>query len=682
MHARAMNCVITGLVAATATLALAAPAGAVTLTVSKLDDTADGTCNADCSLREAVVAANATAEADTVLLPAGTLTISIAGQNEQAAATGDLDVLSAGGTLTVRGAGITATAIDAAKVDRIFEVLAGARLELADVTLRNGAGIGSGVLVGQTGNGASLDVARSAFNAHRKMSQAILADNNAAITVGDSSFADNGADPGTPDASTGGLAIFLNDESSGTVARSTFANNRANFGGGAIFVDNTSTLAVSDSTFTGNFAGFGGGALWNQNTARSTVTRTTFTGNIAEFGGGAIFNQNDAVLDISASTISGNRVENGAIGGGGIFNQNDAKLTLTNSTVSGNTATASLGGGGIFHQNNAQTTITSSTISGNRALPGGGAGADRGGGAVFGQDNAVLTLVNSTLSGEGAINGGAVLISNRSIVRATNVTIAANTTGGAGGALFNAVIPLLPTDPHFELANTIIAGNLAAGAPSGCAGSAPATTLRSLGHNIENTSTCALTAAGDLPGTDAALAALGANGGPTATHAIAATSPAKDAGDASRCPATDQRGVARPQFAACDVGAFELESPPPPPPPAPPVPQPVFKPKAVAFSALVSLPSTRRCVSRRAFRIRLRVPSGVQISSAEVRVNGKRVRTIKRSRITAPVDLRNLPRGRFSVEIRVKLADGRTIKGTRKYRTCTKKRRGGTGPQL
>ena len=61
-----------------------------------------------------------------------------------------------------------------------------------------------------------------------------------------------------------------------------------------------------------------------------------------------------------------------------------------------------------------------------------------------------------------------------------------------------------------------------------------------------------------------------------------------------------------------------------------------------------------------------------------MRVNGKRVKTIKRSRITAPVDLRSLPKGRFSVEIRVKLADGRTVKGTRKYRTCAKKLKAGT----
>ena len=95
-------------------------------------------CDADCSLREAVIAANAAAGADVIALPAGTLTLSIAGVAEQAAATGDLDILAAGGTVTVRGAGVAATTIDANQVDRVFEVLAGARLELADLTVSDG----------------------------------------------------------------------------------------------------------------------------------------------------------------------------------------------------------------------------------------------------------------------------------------------------------------------------------------------------------------------------------------------------------------------------------------------------------------------------------------------------------------------------------------------------------------
>jgi len=56
------------------------------------------------------------------------------------------------------------------------------------------------------------------------------------------------------------------------------------------------------------------------------------------------------------------------------------------------------------------------------------------------------------------------------------------------------------------------------------------------------------------------LSPLGNNGGPTQTHALPAGSPAIDASPADAgCEAADQRGVTRPQFAACDIGAFEVE---------------------------------------------------------------------------------------------------------------------------
>ncbi|NNC99145.1 MAG: hypothetical protein HKN85_03085 [Gammaproteobacteria bacterium] len=50
---------------------------------------------------------------------------------------------------------------------------------------------------------------------------------------------------------------------------------------------------------------------------------------------------------------------------------------------------------------------------------------------------------------------------------------------------------------------------------------------------------------------------LADNGGPTLTHALLVGSPAIDAA-VGTCPATDQRGVARPQGAGCDVGAYEF----------------------------------------------------------------------------------------------------------------------------
>jgi hypothetical protein len=56
---------------------------------------------------------------------------------------------------------------------------------------------------------------------------------------------------------------------------------------------------------------------------------------------------------------------------------------------------------------------------------------------------------------------------------------------------------------------------------------------------------------------DPLLGPLGDNGGSTPTHALLDGSPAIDAGTSEGCPATDQRGVARPQGSACDIGSFE-----------------------------------------------------------------------------------------------------------------------------
>ena len=98
------------------------------------------------------------------------------------------------------------------------------------------------------------------------------------------------------------------------------------------------------------------------------------------------------------------------------------------------------------------------------------------------------------------------------------------------------------------LQNSIAADNAA---PS-CAG------ITDGGHNIS------FPDAG-CPGAnvDPKLAALADNGGPTKTRALEPGSPALDAVPASGagCAATDQRGVARPQQAACDIGAYEHAPP-------------------------------------------------------------------------------------------------------------------------
>ena len=97
-----------------------------TFPVSKTPDTNDGTCNADCSLREAVVAANTAGGADMITFtPNGThqLTIDLAG-TENASTEGDLDVTQA---LTVVGNGtantiVTAGTTTANGIDKIFSI--------------------------------------------------------------------------------------------------------------------------------------------------------------------------------------------------------------------------------------------------------------------------------------------------------------------------------------------------------------------------------------------------------------------------------------------------------------------------------------------------------------------------------------------------------------------------------
>jgi streptogramin lyase len=119
-------------------------------------------------------------------------------------------------------------------------------------------------------------------------------------------------------------------------------------------------------------------------------------------------------------------------------------------------------------------------------------------------------------------------------------------------------------------------------------------------------------------------------------------------------------------------------TPPVTPPVTPPTPPPVTPPAKAAlpvFSKLVTLPSARVCVSRRLFSIRLRVPASSTVVEAQVSVNGKKVAVRRGKRLRSTVDLRKLPKGRFKVEVVLKLADGRKVRDSRRYRTCVPKHR-------
>ena len=111
----------------------------VNLTVDEPDfDPGDGVCRASitmgCSLRAAIEEANALAGYDVINLPAGTFTLTITGTGEDDAATGDLDVWE---TLSIYGAGMDSTHIDAAGIDRVFDLHTGV-LQLVGLTVSGG----------------------------------------------------------------------------------------------------------------------------------------------------------------------------------------------------------------------------------------------------------------------------------------------------------------------------------------------------------------------------------------------------------------------------------------------------------------------------------------------------------------------------------------------------------------
>ena len=74
----------------------------------------------------------------------------------------------------------------------------------------------------------------------------------------------------------------------------------------------------------------------------------------------------------------------------------------------------------------------------------------------------------------------------------------------------------------------------------------------SLGHNLFTDGTCP-TATSDLANTDPLLSGFQAD----ATLPLLAGSPAINAGTNTDCPATDERGMPRPQNGLCDIGAYE-----------------------------------------------------------------------------------------------------------------------------
>jgi hypothetical protein len=282
--------------------------------------------------------------------------------------------------------------------------------------------------------------------------------------------------------------------------------------------------------------GLGGGGIFNRR-GKVRLSTCAVRSNIASAGGG-IVNHRGTVTLVN-SIISDNEAITGS--GGGISNA-DGTVTLTNSTVSDNIANGD--GGGIYNigfGNVSTVELSNSTLNDNSANGNGGGIFNVGTLDVVG----TIELTNSTISGNTAGNGGGIYNGTPGILRLTNSTISSNRAGVQGGGIFNQSVGTV------TLTNTLVAGQFSGGDCSGL--------ITSNGHNLDSDGTCNLNPTiGDLPRTNPLLGPLQDNGGPTETHGLFASSPAIDAIPAGLCPATDQRGVPRPQGKGCDIGAFEF----------------------------------------------------------------------------------------------------------------------------
>lgn len=510
-------------VAASAMLVVPMSAGAATFVVSRGDDPVPNGCasGSDCSLREAVDAANVAGGLDTIQLGMD-VALNRAGSDDTNAA-GDLDVAVAGGPLELVGTGTSRAIVTQDAADRIVDVAAGAGLTVRNTSLR------SGVL---TGSARGAGIRFQANSTALTLDDAELLGNTAdsgpggGVWVGGSSATLsvlNGSEMSLNSAGLGG-AIGMGGPGTNalTIADSELTDNDADAEGGAVWVDALGAydIDVDDSSLDGNSAGGGGvnglgGAMSVINESASAsidIDGSEISGNSAGGGGGSgsggglylaefdpMGNPQASSLSIRSSVLDSNqaggnagagRGTGGAIGANGwgveiagtTISQNDAGVSADASTPSGT------GGGLAASGEDAEALdIAFSLLTGNQA--GEAAGGSDGGGAVTWIGDGDLTVADSeitgntagtTATGPGGADGGGILrftldaTATDSIVRSTisGNSVTSPAAGASGGGLY------FSTGGRLDVNASTLAGNTVTGATTGRGGGA---TLLSVG---------------------------------------------------------------------------------------------------------------------------------------------------------------------------------------------------------
>jgi len=250
------------------------PVGAATFTVSNLSDSAPG------SLRQAVLDANATADADIVAFQAGltgTLTLT----------SGEIPITE---SVDVRGPGASVLAIHGNDSSRIFRVQ-NADVILSGLTLTHGSGRFGGAVAVFEGN-------LTLRNAVVSDSSALFSGGNlyvesGSLTVQETTISGGAADDG------GGIAA---EQGLLAIDRSTLTANQADRGG-AIYAAGAITQ-IASSAISGNSAASSGGGVFGELLSTFEVRYTTVSGNTAGLAGGSFHLQSQSTLILDHAIVA------------------------------------------------------------------------------------------------------------------------------------------------------------------------------------------------------------------------------------------------------------------------------------------------------------------------------------------------------------------------------------------
>ncbi len=231
---------------------VASAAWGVDFRPTRYDDPAPGSCFAeDCSLREAVLAANANPGEDRILLSAGVYALTIVGA-DNTGFVGDLDITDA---IEIVGAGATMSIISAAGLDDPALTVFGSSSRLVGLTVRDADRMG----IVLAGGAHEIEECHVEGNGSGSTHHGVLVSAEATLTASRSSFVGNSGSGVHGNDSSGSILLsnvtatqngargFATSGSGGICLHCTLTDN----GAAALATFNTASVTIASSILSG-----------------------------------------------------------------------------------------------------------------------------------------------------------------------------------------------------------------------------------------------------------------------------------------------------------------------------------------------------------------------------------------------------------------------------------------------